>query len=127
MQVKHEIKYCGRCSAQFVCKVGDVLACQCSTVSISQNTKDFLLETSYDCLCANCMKQVGKLVFQHPIRKSPIPQLLVEGIHFYKENSFFVFTELYHYLKGKCCGNGCRHCAYGNSKHKSIIKSNELG
>jgi hypothetical protein len=24
-----------------------------------------------------------------------------------------VFTEYYHILKGYCCQNRCRHCAYG--------------
>ena len=119
MQEKHELKYCGRCSAQFVCKVGDVLACQCSKGLLSQNTKEFLLETNYDCLCANCMTQLDKLVMSNLNRSAPIPQLLIEGLHYYKENSYFVFTELYHYLKGQCCGNKCRHCAYGNKKQNN--------
>ncbi|MEO1009880.1 MAG: DUF5522 domain-containing protein [Bacteroidota bacterium] len=25
----------------------------------------------------------------------------------------WVFTEFYHILRGQCCQNGCRHCAYG--------------
>ncbi|MBX2932517.1 MAG: hypothetical protein KF781_11290 [Chitinophagaceae bacterium] len=37
---------------------------------------------------------------------------LVEGIDFYNENGYVVFTEKYHLDKGYCCGNGCRHCPY---------------
>jgi len=41
------------------------------------------------------------------------PQPLQEGLDYYIENGYFVFTE--HYLKkrGTCCGSGCRHCPYG--------------
>jgi hypothetical protein len=116
MQEKHELKYCRRCFEQFTCKVGDVLACQCSTVQLSPTTKDFLLETTYDCLCANCMSEVNTLVNSNPHRISPNPSHLLEQLHYYKEDGYFVFTELYHYLKGQCCGNKCRHCAYGNKK-----------
>lgn len=116
MQEKHELKYCGRCFVQFMCKVGDVLTCQCSSVQLSQFTKDFLLETKYDCLCVSCMSEINVLVNTNPDRISPNPYYLIEQLHYYKEDGYFVFTELYHYLKGQCCGNKCRHCAYGNKK-----------
>lgn len=40
------------------------------------------------------------------------PKPLQEGLDFYIENGFYVFTA--HYLKnrGYCCGSGCRHCPY---------------
>ena len=116
MQEKHELKYCGRCFVQFTCKVGDVLTCQCSSVQLSQFTKDFLLETKYDCLCANCISELDILVHSNPRRNPPNPTQLIEQVHYYKEAGYFVFTELYHFLKGQCCGNKCRHCAYGNKK-----------
>jgi hypothetical protein len=36
----------------------------------------------------------------------------IEGIDYYLENGYVIFTE--HYLKnrGYCCGNKCRHCPY---------------
>ena len=40
----------------------------------------------------------------------------VEGVHYYLEENRWVFTEVYHILKGSCCGNGCRHCPYGFAK-----------
>ena len=31
---------------------------------------------------------------------------------YYMENGKFVFTAYYHLKRGRCCGNGCRHCPY---------------
>ena len=41
----------------------------------------------------------------------PIP-VLKENEHYYMENGFMVFTELYHLARGRCCGNACRHCPF---------------
>jgi hypothetical protein len=42
---------------------------------------------------------------------------LIEGVHYYiNEQGYFVFTELYHRLRGYCCKNGCKHCPYGFNK-----------
>ncbi|WP_323348868.1 DUF5522 domain-containing protein [Arcicella sp. LKC2W] len=43
---------------------------------------------------------------------------MIENLHYYLENRFWVFTELYHLSRGFCCKNGCRHCAYGFKKEK---------
>ena len=40
----------------------------------------------------------------------------VEGVHFYREGGYWIFTEYYHLLRGECCQSGCRHCAYGYEK-----------
>jgi hypothetical protein len=39
-----------------------------------------------------------------------------EGIHFYMESGYMVFTESYHMQRGYCCKSGCRHCPYGFKK-----------
>ena len=41
----------------------------------------------------------------------PIKQL-IEGIHYYIEDDFMVFTERYHLARGNCCGSSCRHCPF---------------
>lgn len=42
---------------------------------------------------------------------------LVEGEHYYiNESGNWVFTEIYHKLRGYCCKNGCKHCPYGFTK-----------
>lgn len=37
----------------------------------------------------------------------------IEGVHFYREGPYVVFTELYLKERGYCCESGCRHCPYG--------------
>ena len=37
----------------------------------------------------------------------------VEGVDFYREGAYVVFTEAYHLRRGYCCESGCRHCPYG--------------
>jgi hypothetical protein len=38
---------------------------------------------------------------------------LVEGVHYYYEGPFLVFTERFLRERGYCCENGCRHCPWG--------------
>lgn len=38
---------------------------------------------------------------------------LIEGVHYYMENGFMVFTAIYLRRRGFCCQSGCRHCPYG--------------
>lgn len=38
---------------------------------------------------------------------------LVEGLDFYREGAYVVFTAAYHLRRGYCCESGCRHCPYG--------------
>lgn len=43
---------------------------------------------------------------------------LIEGIDFYYEGDFMVFTEKFLRDRGYCCESGCRHCPYGFEKEK---------
>ncbi|MBN8858687.1 MAG: cysteine-rich CWC family protein [Sphingobacteriales bacterium] len=122
MLKKHELKYCPRCGKDFECKVGDINRCQCTTVLISGETRQFLEQTHYDCLCSACLQQIDHLVRysqQHlfPVQK----EMLIEGLHYTIENGMFVFTELYHIQRGYCCRNGCRNCAYGFKKTEENV------
>jgi hypothetical protein len=47
-----------------------------------------------------------------PVKKNE----LVQGVHYYFENGFMVFTAAYHLARGYCCTNGCRHCPYESKK-----------
>jgi hypothetical protein len=40
---------------------------------------------------------------------------LVDGLDYYMENGFMVFTAAYLLKRGYCCHHGCRHCPYGES------------
>lgn len=111
---KHEEKYCPKCNSRFICKSGDIVNCQCNTVELSEAAKDFLLRTSFDCLCKSCLEKINQDIqmaksYHFPTQK----EMLIEGLHYYKEQNNWVFTELYHILRGYCCQSGCRHCVYG--------------
>ena len=42
-----------------------------------------------------------------------MPEQLVEGLDYYLENGYVVFTAHYLQNRGYCCESGCRHCPYG--------------
>jgi Family of unknown function (DUF5522) len=46
----------------------------------------------------------------------PSPKRLVEGIDFYIENGYYVFTAFFLKNRGTCCKNKCRHCPYQQPK-----------
>lgn len=41
----------------FICKVGDVANCQCSTVKLSLDAQNYIAEKYGDCLCCSCMRE----------------------------------------------------------------------
>ena len=107
-------KICKRCKTTFDCNSTLIQNCECNTIELSLETKEYLNKTSYDCLCTKCLNQVenfSELAKQYPFPRSPAEY--VQGIHYYTEGQYWVFTTFYHYLKGSCCKNNCRHCAYG--------------
>lgn len=88
--------------------------CQCNTVKLSDDTKDFLSKTFFDCLCKDCLAKINDDVkaaknYRFPTQK----EMFIEGLHYYKEGKHWVFIEQYHLLRGHCCMSGCRHCVYG--------------
>ncbi|HSY51324.1 MAG TPA: DUF5522 domain-containing protein [Thermoanaerobaculia bacterium] len=44
--------------------------------------------------------------------------VLLEGVDFYYEGDFMVFTEKFLRERGYCCESGCRHCPYGFRKER---------
>jgi hypothetical protein len=46
------------------------------------------------------------------------PGELEEGVDYYVERGFVVFTAAYHLKRGYCCESGCRHCPYGQNMLK---------
>ncbi len=113
--MKHEIKNCERCGDAFECKVGNIAQCQCAEVPLSERTKSFLEESNFDCLCKKCLNELNhqlQYVATLPSLTPYNPQI-IENLHYYQEGNLFVFTEIYHLLRGYCCRSGCRHCPYG--------------
>ena len=112
---------CAKCESAFTCRADDIDRCQCNAVMLSPETTRFLSETYYPCLCKNCLSEIDQKVqlsqqYEFPIRKAEF----VEGLHYYIEGEFWVFTELYHMLRGNCCQSGCRHCVYGFKKFGTL-------
>jgi hypothetical protein len=110
-------KTCPRCKKYFECNTHDIQNCFCNKVTLSKDLKYFLSKTSYNCLCKNCLQELENTVAEAKKESFPIKrESYIEGKHFYMENDLFVFTEYFHIVKGECCRNSCRHCAYGYSK-----------
>lgn len=109
-----KLKECGRCKASFKCDAENISNCGCHSIVIEPAIDTFLKKTDYDCLCNDCLTELNSYVEMeknYPFPSSPAEY--IPKIHYYIENGFWVFTEYFHYLKGRCCQNGCRHCAYG--------------
>lgn len=51
-------------------------------------------------------------------KNKPTHKKLLEGIDFYIENDYVVFTEKFLKNRGYCCKSGCRHCPYGFKRKK---------
>lgn len=107
-QLQGIVKSCGRCSTKINCMANNELPCECSKLSLSTETMEFLKKTSYDCLCNQCLKELDSLVAIKIDKNGK----LIENLHFYYEDAYVVFKELYHIQRGHCCKSNCRHCAY---------------
>lgn len=55
---KHETKNCPRCNAEFECKSGSILLCQCQTIFLSEAQLDYNRAQFNDCLCITCLQEL---------------------------------------------------------------------
>ena len=53
---KHEKKQCPRCNAEFECKTGSILICQCSKIEMNAEQIEYANSQYDDCLCLSCLK-----------------------------------------------------------------------
>ncbi len=72
---EHETKYCPRCRTRFECKVGSILLCQCTSVSLTEAESNYLHEKYEDCLCTDCMKEL-KAEFHNNLLKKKLKKTL---------------------------------------------------
>lgn len=112
---------CSKCQNTFSCSLNK--SCWCSTYPKLQH-----IESKQFCLCPSCLQtqlnlelkdkidelgaQKGSLI--QFVQESESSDNLIEGLHYYWEGPYMVFTERYHLKRGTCCGSGCRHCPYKN-------------
>ena len=59
-------------------------------------------------------------IFQQYIKELSKPKLQPTDFY-YDSNGMMVMTEEYHKRRGKCCGNGCKHCPYGEKAESKPI------
>jgi hypothetical protein len=62
------------------------------------------------CICQKCIGEYS----QRP--QELAPDSPPEGDFYFDSGGLMVFTADYHLRRGYCCGSGCRHCPYPNSK-----------
>jgi Family of unknown function (DUF5522)/Cysteine-rich CWC len=109
-----KLKNCSRCKTKIKCNASDITNCRCNSIILSEATLQFLAANHNDCFCNACLQHLDQLVADSKSLAFPRDSKeLEENVHYYIENGFFVFTELYHMLRGHCCRSGCRHCVYG--------------
>lgn len=53
---RHEHKQCPRCGAEFECKSGTVLLCQCQAVVLTPAQLEYIAARYDDCLCRACLE-----------------------------------------------------------------------
>lgn len=73
---KHEHKQCPRCHADFECKSGLIVQCQCSAVSLSSEQLDYINSRFEDCLCQKCLLELRSR-FNQQAHCSNIKSILV--------------------------------------------------
>jgi hypothetical protein len=49
----------------------------------------------------------------------------VEGVDYYREGPYLVFTAKFLRERGYCCESGCRHCPYGYRRDQSSDRPTE--
>lgn len=52
---KHELVSCPRCNQRFECRVGSINLCQCQTVVLNHEQRQYVESRYVGCLCAECL------------------------------------------------------------------------
>ncbi len=112
---------CPICGASFDCgtRPGEK-GCWCS-----RYPQIMPLETARGCQCPECLRKTIAARIQAFTETAQHEEILetaaryrhnplVEGIDYRIEKGLYVFSAWYHYKRGHCCGNGCRHCPYSS-------------
>ena len=55
---KHETKQCPLCKAEFICKAGSILQCQCQTIYLNPEQMEYVNAQYEDCLCVSCLEKL---------------------------------------------------------------------
>jgi Cysteine-rich CWC/DinB superfamily len=62
---------CPRCHTLFVCGVSQIEICQCSTITLSEATKEYIAKHYTGCLCKKCLTNLNEIfVMKHQIEQA---------------------------------------------------------
>ncbi len=109
-------KVCSNCTTTFECLSCNNEGCWCL-----QYPPLLSCDLESDCMCPTCLSAVLENKTQDIIASGSIDLInnlpksnkLIEGVDFYyTPEGYMCFTAFHHLKRGKCCGNGCRHCPY---------------
>lgn len=115
---------CPACGAVFECGADDTGRCWCNDYPPVPSP-----EPTLDCLCPVCLaKALRRRIrerFASLDRDTCLSQArphrqrkpLIEHLDYYVEDGLWVFTEWFHWKRGCCCGNACRHCPF---QHEAV-------
>lgn len=107
-QVAHNASACPLCRGDNACTVDRLNAggaCWCQSVQIPAGLSEQAGGLG-GCICRGCIA-----AFRKKTRWMP----RAEASEFYQDrDGRMVFRASYHLRRGYCCGNGCRHCPYGD-------------
>jgi hypothetical protein len=68
----HEQKNCPRCSQAFTCKAGSIALCDCSTLALGSQEREWIKEKFTGCLCRNCLEEIKNNYFI--LKDLPVPE-----------------------------------------------------
>lgn len=60
-----EAKRCERCSQHFECKPENISQCQCYGIELSDVVRQAIADQYTDCLCRNCLLEIGKEIMSN--------------------------------------------------------------
>ncbi|WP_405517012.1 cysteine-rich CWC family protein [Spirosoma sp. KNUC1025] len=52
---KHDESVCPRCAVVYECRVGRITSCQCMSVKLTEEQRQYVSSLFNGCLCANCL------------------------------------------------------------------------
>jgi hypothetical protein len=73
---EHEKKYCPHCNQLFECKVGSILLCQCTEVTLTEEERSYIRNFYDECLCATCMTEIKNEYHKVQLINAQIAQLV---------------------------------------------------
>lgn len=116
MKEDERVGLCPSCGSPVSCGMEEASPCWCVALPAL-----LPLEDATACLCRTRLLRRLQDAIASWLQAHPLPQAVpapcrsgdpVEGLDYYLEGGYLVFTEWYHRRRGYCCGSGCRHCPW---------------